>query len=325
MVPEVWSFLESEGGRLRDAAHRMAAEARRTAGIFGGSPCGIVFGHADEAPAGLKHYGLQKLYLFPGDPLLPPETVARSISEAAERWHPRFILFSGTPVAAEVAARTAARLSCGLVSNCIDFEKDGERPAARKTVYNGKADAVFTWEAPPPYLATIDPSALEDVKDKGETEPEIVPAGLAAGVPLAALAGRWEVNPAGLELNEARVVIGVGGGVGKESMGLIERLARVAGAVIGGSRIAVYHDLVPLRRQIGTTGQWLDSRVYLAIGISGAPHHVMGIKEVKNLVAINIDKQANIFKYAALGAVADWRQVVPLLTGLLEADAKGQP
>jgi electron transfer flavoprotein alpha subunit len=324
MVPEVWSFLESEGGRLQDAAHRMAAEARRTAGILGGCPGGIVFGQTDEVLSGLKRYGLQKLYLFPGDPLLSPEIVARSISKAAERWHPRFILFSSTPAAAEVAARTAAQLSRGLISNCIDFEKDGERLAARKTVYNGKANAVFTWDAPPPYLATIDPSALEDVKDKGETEPEVIQAGLAEGVPLAALTGRWEINPVELELNEARVVIGVGGGVDKESMGLIERLARVVGGVIGGSRIAVYNDLIPLRRQIGTTGRWLDSRVYLAIGISGAPHHVMGIKEVKNLIAVNTDKQANIFKYATLGAVADWRQVVPLLTDLLEADAKGQ-
>ena len=325
MASEVWSFLESEGGSLQHTACRMAAEARRTAGIFGGSPCGILFGHTDIVPDELKRYGLQKLYLFPGDPLLSPETVAGSICIAAERWHPRFIFFPGTPAAAEVAARTAAQLSRGLISNCIDFEKDGERPAARKTVYNDKAHAVFTWEAPPPYLATIDPSSLEDVRDKGETEPEIVPAGLAEGVPLAGLAGRWEVDPARLELNEARVVIGVGGGVAKESMGLIERLARAAGGVIWGSRIAVYNDLVPLRRQIGTTGQWLDSEVYLAIGISGAPHHVMGIKEVKHLIAVNTDKQANIFKYAALGAVADWRQVVPLLTGMLEADTKGQP
>jgi electron transfer flavoprotein alpha subunit len=325
MIPEVWSFLESGGGRLEDAAYRMATEARRTAGIFGGGPCGVAFGLDEEALAGLKRYGLPKLYLFPGGPRLVPEVIARSISRAAERWQPRFILFSGTPAAAEVAARTAAMLSRGLVSNCIDFEKDGERPLARKTVYRDRAHAVCTWDTPPPYLATIDPSALEDVKDGSETQPEIVRVGLAEDAALAELVRRWEVDPAELELNEARVVIGVGRGVARESMGLIERLARAAGGVIGGSRIAVFNGLVPLRRQIGTTGRWLDSEVYLAIGISGAPHHVMGIKEVKNLIAINIDKQANIFKYTGLGAVADWREVVPLLTGLLEAGAKGRP
>jgi electron transfer flavoprotein alpha subunit len=120
------------------------------------------------------------------------------------------------------------------------------------------------------------------------------------------------------------VVIGVGRGVAKESMELVEALAKGVRGVVGGSRIAVYNGLVPLRRQIGTTGRWLDSEIYLAIGISGTPHHVMGIKEVKNLIAINIDRQANIFKYASLGAVADWREVTPLLTGLLE-EAKGRP
>jgi electron transfer flavoprotein alpha subunit len=325
MVPEVWSFLESEGGRLEDAAFKMAAEAGRTAGIFGASAGGVAFGLADEAPAGLRRYDLQKLYLFPGKPLLSPEVIARSIGRAAKRWHPHFILFSGTPAAAEVAARTAAILSRGLISNCIDFEKDGERPLARKTVYRDKAHAVCTWDTPPPYLATIDPSALEDAKDGKETEPETIRVGLAEGAAVAELTERWEVDPAELDINEARMVIGVGRGVAKESMGLIEGLARAAGGVIGGSRIAVYNGLVPLERQVGTTGRWLDSEVYLAIGISGAPHHIMGIKEVKNLIAVNTDRQANIFKYAGLGAVADWRQVVPLLTGLLEANAKGQP
>ena len=90
-------------------------------------------------------------------------------------------------------------------------------------------------------------------------------------------------------------------------------------AVIGGSRIAVYSGLIPLERQIGTTGKWLNSEVYVAIGISGAPQHVMGIKEVKRIIVINKAREAPIFKYAKLGIVGDLYQVVPELIEQLKA------
>ena len=107
-------------------------------------------------------------------------------------------------------------------------------------------------------------------------------------------------------------------------MKLINRLAELVKGVIGGSRIAVYSGLIPLERQIGTTGKWLNSDMYITIGISGAPQHVMGIKEVKNIIAINIAKEAPIFRYARLGIIGDLYEVVPKLIDLIEADLKGE-
>lgn len=325
MLPEVWSFIEVENGSLHDTARKMAAEARRTADIFNSDACGVMHGpYSSETLAELRWYGLKKLYLFQGESLLSPEVIAHSLHLAAVKFNPQFILFANTPLGAEVAARVAAPLQRGLISNCIDFESEGGKPLARKVVYNSQAHAVFAWKTLPPYLATIDLSSLEDVKDKSETEPEIIYEEVKEKESLTRLLKKWEVGLAELDLSEARIVIGVGKGVKAQFMEAINRLAEPIKGVIGGSRIAVYSGLIPLERQIGTTGKWLNSDVYMAIGISGAPQHVMGIKEVKNIIAINIAKEAPIFKYAKLGIIGDLYAVVPKLIDLIEANLKGE-
>ncbi len=325
MLPEVWSFLEIENGDLHDNARKMAAEARRAARIFNIATCGVIFGSCSSgALEELKWYGLKKVYIFQGEPPLSPEVIARSIHAATERLNPQFILFENNPSGSEVAARVAASQERGLISGCIDFESADGQPIARKTVYDGKAHAIYSWTAPPPYLATIDSSALEDVKDKSQTETEIIHEEVTGEQCLTGLLRKWEVGLAELDLSEARIVIGVGKGVGVEFMETINRLARAIKGVIGGSRIAVYNGLIPLERQVGTTGKWLNSDVYLATGISGAPQHVMGIKEVKNIIAINTTKEAPIFRYAKLGIIGDLYEVVPKLIDLIEAEPKGE-
>lgn len=324
-MPEVWSFIEIEDGDLHDTARKMAAESRRTASIFNADACAVIFGpFSSQILEELKWYGLKKIYVFEGEPMLSPEVIARSLHSAAVKFSPQFILFASTPLGAEVAARVAASLQKGFISNCIDFESEDGKPLARKVVYDGRAHAVFAWMTLPPYLATVDLSSLEDVKDKNKTEPEIIREEVKEKASLARLLKKWEVGLSKLDLGEARIVIGVGRGVKTQFMETINRLAEPIKGVIGGSRIAVYSGLIPLDRQIGTTGKWLNSDVYLAIGISGAPQHVMGIKEVKNIIAINTAKEAPIFRYAKLGIVGDLYEVVPKLIDRLEAAPKGE-
>ncbi len=320
MSSEVWSFLETEDSGLHDTARKMAAEALRTADVFNADGCGIIYGSCSpEILAELRWYGLKKLYVFRSDSRPSPEVIAHSLLSVAVKFSPQFILFAGTPTGSEVAGRVAASLSRGLVSNCIDFESEDGKPVARKRVYHGRAHALFTWVGVPPYLATIDLSALEDVRCKQETPPEIIYKELKEPSSLTKLLKKWEVCLDELDLGEARIVIGVGRGVEAPFMNAINQLAESMKAVIGGSRIAVYSGLVPLERQIGTTGKWLSSEVYLAVGISGAPQHVMGIKEVKRIIVINKAREAPIFKYAKLGIVGDLYKVIPELIDQLKA------
>ncbi len=319
MPEEVWALLETQNNVLHDSALKMAAEARRTAGIFGGPACGLLLGPDLESHlSALAPFGLDKVYLCPTSQQPTAETYASLLDAASRRLKPRFVLLAHTPTGAEAAARLAARLQRGLIAECTDFEKSGDECLARKPVYNGRADALMTWLAPP-YLATLKLSALEDSKAATASPPEVVELDVNLTPEELEFVRRWQVDMAELEINEAGVVVGVGKGVSEKTMAQVRQLTELAGAALGGTRIAVHNGLIPVSRQIGTTGKWLASDLYLALGISGAPQHVMGIKAVENILAVNTSPDAPIFKYAKLGVVGDVAEIVPRIIGLLKS------
>lgn len=127
MPEEVWSLLETQNNRLHGTALKMAAEARRTAKIFGGLACGLLLGPDPEShlPA-LAPYGLDKVYLCPTAQPPTAETFASFLAAAARELDPRFVLLAHTPTGAEAAARLAASLARGVVCECTDFEKSGD-------------------------------------------------------------------------------------------------------------------------------------------------------------------------------------------------------
>ena len=284
MSREIWSFIEIENGRLHDTACKMAAEARRTADIFDGTPCGVLLSVKDCISwEELESYGLQRLYALEGEGPYSPEIIAHALYRTTIKSNPHFVLLANTPLGAEVGGRLAGLLESGVIANCTDFELDHGKPLARKPVYEGKADALVSWMTPPPHVATISLSALEDVKVKNKLEPEIIREEVGVMASCTQLIKKWKIGLAELDLAEAEVVIGVGKGVNAEFMGVVNRLAGMIKGVIGGTRIAVHSGLIPHERLIGTTGKWLSSNVYIALGISGAPQHVMGIKEVRTV------------------------------------------
>lgn len=324
MSEEVWSLLETRDGGLHGTAFKMAAEARRTARIFGGSACGLLLGPDPERhlPA-LGPCGLDKVYICPTSQGSSAETYASFLAAAAREYKPRFVLLAHTPAGAEAAARLAVGLRCGLISECTDFQKSGDECLARKPVYNGRADALMTWREPP-YLATLKLSALEDAQAGPASSPEVVPLNLELPPEELEFVRRWQVDLSELEITEAGVVVGVGKGVSEKIMAQVQHLAELAGAALGGTRIAVHTGLIPVSRQIGTTGKWLASDLYLALGISGAPQHVMGIKGVESILAVNTSHDAPIFKYAKLGVVGDVADIVPRLIDLLKGRRQNQ-
>ena len=326
MLPEIWSYIETENDQLSALAVKMAVESYRTAQIFKGEACVVICSeYSSKIVEELTSYGLRKIYFFTTDLSSTPDSLAMTLNLAVKRHDPELLLFSATSHGSEVAAKTATFLQRSHISNCIDFEVVEGSPVARKVVFNGKAHALCSWKSNQPYLATIDQSALEDEKKIRKTDPEVICKKFNPQPSKVKLLKKWGITLSNLDLNEARIVIGVGGGVDSPFMDTIERLAAVLKAVVGGSRIAVYSGLIPLDKQIGTTGKWLDSDIYITIGISGAPQHVMGIKKVKKLIAVDIAKQAPIFKYAKLGIVGDMHDVIPILIRLIENNSEKMP
>lgn len=320
MPSEVWSYIETEHGKLGDLAGKMAAESCRTAGILGMEPCVVVIGGETmpDAIDVLKWYGLRKIYFLDAAAPPSPEIAAQHIGQLLERYPAELVLFADTSFGAEAAARLAAFTERGLVAGCTDFELEGDRKLARKPVYKGKADALVAWLGNPPHLATVQPSVLEASKQASKNEPEVVRYSAEDVRGSATPIEEWEIDLSALDLSEASVVIGVGRGVKNEFMEEVRQLALALRGVIGGTRIAVFESLVPTKNLIGTTGKWLYCDLYIALGISGAPQHVMGIKDAKETIAINLSKDAPILKYAKLGVVGDIYDIVPKVLLLLK-------
>jgi len=326
MAREIWSFIEFDDGLLDESACKMAFEARRTADLFNAEACGIMFAPAGHASLNaLQHYGLKKLYLFNTPDSLAPESIAREICNAASSINPLFILFAHTPGGAEIGARVAASLKRGFVTRCVDFVSTAERPVVRKVAYGEKVHLHMTWEAPPPYLATMELASLEDVRARVKNDPLIIIREVEKTGARTRLMKKWQVENALLDFSEARVVIGVGKGVSGEGMQAVNRLAELANGVVGGTRMAVYYGLIPVEKQIGTTGKWLDCDLYLALGISGAPQHVMGIQGAREIIAVNRAKEAPIFRHATLGIVGDLSAIAPRLVQLIERRGRQKP
>jgi electron transfer flavoprotein alpha subunit len=323
---EVWAFLEASEGLAGETAPKIAFEAQRVARLVGARACSVVA----EQPEGSDPPPLapvDRLYRVRGEPWgrWTPEALAHALVSLACQYEPYAILFAGTALGAEVASRVAARLGRGLASRCVDFERRGEDLVARRPVAGGRFHATVRWTTAPPYLATVDPEALE-LPDRESSGPgEVVEARVSLPPSRTRLLRRWELPPGDIDLTEARFVLGIGKPIVSrpEWLPRIQEIARRLGAALGASRIVVDAGLIPKARQIGASGKWLGSDVYLACGISGSSYHMMGVKGVKHLVAVNIDRGAPIFQAAELGVVGDLFEILPALARHYESALGG--
>jgi electron transfer flavoprotein alpha subunit len=326
---EVWAFLETAREGLHETATQAASEARRMARLLEGRACGVIAGMPEKRLLEeLAPFGLERIYALRGDPESPrtAEEHARAVATLAERRSPSFLLFAATPLGCEAAARVAARRKSGLVSDCVDFARGAEGFTARRNVYGGKAHAKVAWRGPPPWVATISLDALEAIPESTGQLAEVVAEDGDFGAPRTELVCRWRVEPREVDLSEARIVVGIGKPILQRpaDLSIIEEVAERLGAALGGSRVVVDAGLLPRARQIGASGKWLTADVYLACGVSGSSYHMMGVKAVKHLLAVNLDRSAPIFQNAELGVVGDLFEVLPALSALLgPADPKG--
>jgi electron transfer flavoprotein alpha subunit len=322
----VWAFLETVEGTLHDTARKMATEARRLGRMLGAGSCVVVVSTAPapeamvadaialgpDSVAVLEHTGCEEAPAV--------EAVALALSGVLGDEPPPALLFAATPFSADVATRLGARLSTGVVTNCVDYEvRDGDL-VCRRSVCGGRVHADVTWVGDGPRLATVDLASLEAAD--GDTPRGEVP----VSYQRVALEGtrteslrRWRLPPREIDITEAEFVIGVGRPVEHAQLATIEALADRMGAAVGGSRVAVFRGTIPKERQIGSSGKWISPRVYVTLGISGASYHVMGIKGARHIIAVNTDQDAPIFRLAELGIVAPIEEFVGALSDELEA------
>ncbi len=282
--------------------------------------CILVGEMVGDAPKNAIAFGADKVYTVE-DPLLKEyqtDSYVAVMEKAVQEVSPRVILLGQTSVGRDLAPRLAFRLGVTLSMDCLELSIDAGTKQLEQTrsVYGGNARATFTSEIFP-QIATVRQKAMSplapDESRKGEITPikvELDPAKIRTKV-----LETVKEEVAGIKLEDAQAIVAGGRGIGgPEGFQQLEELAKVLKGAVGASRPPCDNKWVPDTMQIGLTGKIVTPELYIAIGLSGASQHIAGCSGAKNIIAINKDPEANIFKEARFGVVGDWKQVLPAFT-----------
>ena len=275
-----------------------------------------VSGCAEEAIA----QGADKVYAV-DDALLKDyqtDSHVTAMAKVAAQVMPQIIIMGQTPVGRDLAPRLAFKLETTATLDCIDLAIDTgtKRLLQTKPVYGGNAQAVFSGETNP-QIVTIRTKAwaplAADKSRKGETIK--IDAGLEPAQIRTKVTDKVVEEVAGIKLEDAEIIVSGGRGIGgPEGFQQLEELAKLLKGAVGASRPACDNGWVPETLQVGLTGKIVAPELYIAIAISGSSQHMSGCSCSKNIVAINKDAEANIFREARFGVVGDWKKVLPAFT-----------
>lgn len=325
-MPEPRDILvvaENDGERPKEVTLETLCDAREQADAAHSSVAVMAFGPVGEGLiAQYGRYGAERVLIAAGtaEEARSAERCAAVLGTALSQECLRLVLFGATPLGRDIAARVAASTHLGLANNCnwVRLRPDGAVEAAR-LVYGGKLYARVKLTSTPA-LASVRPGAA-GVGKPNPRQPKIADLPPLSSVPArVAYRGFVPADPRTVDIIEADRIVAVGRGIGAspEALAPYQQLADRLGASIASSRPLVDAGWVPFERQVGQTGKVVAPRLYMAFGISGASHHTLGMKSSECVVAVNLDKNAEIFKLADLKVAADLQAVVPALLKRLE-------
>jgi electron transfer flavoprotein alpha subunit len=311
-MAKIWVYAERNSeGKTDPSTLELLTKARS----LGGEVEAVALGPgATDSAAELAQYGATTIYA--SDDNVYDEFVAQphahALAELCGQHSPEIILFPMTYDSRDIAGRLSARLDTTLMSNAMDIE--GTETA--KTAIFGGAQIVDVKLEGSPKLVLFRPKSFEP-EAAGDASPNVVSVDVAIPdeAKKAKRVEKHEEAASGPKLEDAPVVISGGRGLqDPDNFKLIEELASAIGnAAVGATRAIVDAGWVPYALQVGQTGKTVKPGVYIAIGISGATQHVVGMKGAKKIIAINKDEEAPIFQLADLGIVGDALKIVPQL------------
>ena len=318
----VWVVAEFGPRGVRPVTAELLAKAAVLAVDLGGPVEALVIGRgAAEAPA-LAAAGADRVLVAEGPGLDPYTTDAHAavLAEAIRARAPRLVLLGSTALGRDLAPRVAARLGLGLTGDAIDLDLDAEgRVRQHKPAFGGTIVAPILSRTRPE-MATVRPgmlrSAEPDAARRAVVEKILVP----TAAPRVEVVRRELLPDTAAALDSAAVVLGVGKGIGgPAALPAIGQVAERLGAAIGATREVTDAGWLPKQYQVGLTGRAISPRLYVALGVSGAMEHLVGLRCAATIVAVNKNPKAPIFKAADLGVVADWAAVLPHLEAALRA------
>jgi electron transfer flavoprotein alpha subunit len=244
-----------------------------------------------------------------------PDGYTAALEQLIRKHEPSVVLFPHTYQVRDFAPKLATRFGQNLLSDAVQIRYEGGSPVFVRQLFQGKLNADFRQSGAGPHFASIQAGAYRaDTLEAGQAEVETFTPQLDAGQIRTKPHEPFREAARAVDLTAAEIIVSVGRGIKeKENIAVVQELATVLGAELAASRPICDNGWLPMERQVGSSGQTVSPKMYLAVGISGAIQHLVGMKGSKTIVAINKDANAPIFEVADYGVVGDLFEVVPAL------------
>jgi electron transfer flavoprotein alpha subunit len=256
-----------------------------------------------------------------------PDGYCIALKQVIEAAKPELVLFPHTYQVRDFAPQLAAMLGKGMVGDCVGFRSEGGKLVFVRQMFQGKTAADVAFASTPPWFASFQSGAfradLLAAHPSGKAPVNAVKVELKADQIRTKPLELFKEAKASVDLTQAPLIVAIGRGIkAPENIPQAEALAKAIGGEVAASRPICDEGWLPMERQIGSSGQTVAPKLYLALGISGAIQHVVGMKGARTIVAVNKDQNAPIFEIADYGVVGDIFEIMPALTEELQK-AKG--
>jgi electron transfer flavoprotein alpha subunit len=312
--------LHNDEGEFNKNSLGAISEAAKLAGELGTEAAAVVVGDvADDAAAGLGAYGAAKVYRCKEAPEGLAQPIVDVMAKVMTDNDFSYALFGGGLLGFEIGAGLTARLNAGVTMEVTAVNVvDGKLVAERPILQDSQIADVGYVEEPGIIIGRL--NAFDENESGGTAEVEDVAVELSEWSTKAKMVTRGEQRGADVNIEDADILVGGGRGLGKaENFELAEQLSNSMGGAVAATRAVVDAGWYPYAAQIGQTGKTVAPKLYLALGISGAIQHKVGMQNSENILAINKDQNAPIFEFADLGVVGDLHKIVPKLTEAIKA------
>jgi electron transfer flavoprotein alpha subunit len=252
-----------------------------------------------------------------------PDAYCMALSQLIQSAQPDLVLFPHTYQVRDFAPKLTAMLGKGMIADCVSFHKEADKIIFVRQMFQGKTVADVSFQGAAPWFASFQSGAfradLLTAHPRAKAPINKIPVELKPEQIRTTPLDLFKEAKSAVDLTQAPIIVSIGRGIkAPENIPQAEALAKAIGGEIAASRPICDEGWLPMERQIGSSGQTVAPKLYLALGISGAIQHVVGMKGARTIVAINKDQNAPIFEIADYGIVGDIFEIMPALTAALE-------
>ncbi len=321
MADTILVIAEQREGKLNRVSWETVAAAQAIAAETGWTIEAAVFGSGIGSIAQeVASKKLAKVYAIESPKLAKytPDGVVAALKDFIKQKQPRLVLMPHTYQVRDFAPQLATALGRTLISDSVGYRKNGGKLLFTRQMFQGKFAADVSFACDPPHFVTFQSGAFRG--DKAEAGASAAPVET-VNAPISDGAIRnqpedpFKEAKQAVDLTQAEIIVSVGRGIKEQkNIDIAKALADALGGEIAASRPICDSGWLPMDRQIGSSGQTVAPKVYLAVGISGAIQHIVGMKGARTIIAINKDAEAPIFEIADYGVVGNLFDIVPVLT-----------